>query len=204
MIAKKYKDLLESLCKQGLGRYFILHKLEKHTYFGKINYDKGHLVLQDTHILKGLTPELFQPVWYEGLVGMICASGKHEWDSLTYYGLEHCKVKPDLGQTRGNALIAAQNQYGDSIMSFQGSIYRGFNLLLDNSFLPVVLLNPINSIEGEPGLVVSDLRTATMKIDLLIKLNDMVVKSVGKIEELEINTVDLSDDDFHKYFDGFI
>ncbi len=204
MIAKKYKELLELLCKQGLGSYYILHRAGTHIYFGKINYEKGHLVLRNSDILKDLKPELFEPVWHEGLVGMICASGKHEWESLSFYGLEHCTVKPDLGQTRGNALIAAQNQYGDSIMSFQGSIYRGFNLLLENSFLPVILLNPITSIEGERGLVVSDLRTVPIKIDLLIKLNDIVVKSIDNIQALQIDDIDMTDNDFHKYFDDLI
>jgi hypothetical protein len=126
MFAKKYKDLLESLCRYGLGSYLVLHKTNDHVYFGTVDYEKGHMVLHDSEMLKDLKPELFQPVWNEGLVGMICVSTKHEWESISYYGLEYCNVKPDLSQTRGNALIAAQNQYGDSIMSFRGSIYRGF------------------------------------------------------------------------------
>ena len=203
MLAKKYKELLEQLCRYDLGRYLVLHKDKDHVYFGTVTYEKNHLVIQDSEMLNGLKPELFQPVWHDGLVGMICASKKHEWESLSYYGLEHCNIKPDLGQTRGNALIAAQNQYGDSIMSFQGSIYRGFNLLLENSFLPVILLSPIKSKEDEYGLIVTDLRTVPIDIKLLIKLNDMVYESIHNVQSFQINSVNLSDDDFHRYFDGF-
>ena len=39
--------------------------------------------------------------------------------------------KPDLDSTRGNNLIAAENEYGDCLIDFKGSIYRGFNLLLE-------------------------------------------------------------------------
>jgi hypothetical protein len=73
--------------------------------------------------------------------------------------------------------------------------------LLDNSFLPVILLNPIKSKEDQFGLIVSDLRTVPMDIKLLIKLNDMVFKSIKNIQSFQINSVNLSDNDFHRYFD---
>ena len=202
MFSKEYKKLLESLCKHGMRNYFVLHRDKNHVYFGSLNFEKGHLALQDTNLLQGLKPELFEPAWHGGLIGMICASSKYEWESISYYGLEHCNVKPDLSQTRGNALIAAQNQYGDSIMSLQSSIYRGFKLLLDNSFLPVILLSPIKSIENEYGLIVSDLRTVPLDIKLLIKLNDLVSESIHNVQTLQIDTISMSDNDFHRYFDG--
>ncbi len=202
MHADKFKKILNLLCENGLSDYYVLFRSSNHTSFGKIQFDKGHLALRDTGLLTGLNPEIFEPVWHQGLVGMICKSGQYEWDSLTYYGLEECQIKPDLGSTRGDLLIAAQNQYGESIVDFRGSIYRGFQLLLDNSFLPVILLNTIFSRNNEPGLIVSDLRTVPLNIKLLIKLNDLVVKSVEQYNTVSINDVDMSSTDFHKYFDG--
>lgn len=201
--ADEFKRLLESLSRHGLGDYYALYRTNKHVYFGKVGYVHGHLAVKDTNIFSDFNPTLFEPVWHEGLVGMICFSSKFNWDSLTYYGLQHCRIKPDFTSTRENALLAAENQYGDSIMGFQGSIYRGFNLLLENSFLPVILLHPIKSDNDELGLVVSDLRTVPLPMKLLVRINDMVVKSIRKVNFYQVNTVDMSATDFDRLFDQY-
>ncbi len=203
MIAKNFKLLLEKLCLFGLGKYYVLHKVDNHVYFGNVSFDKGHLVVHDTDVLADMSPALFEPVWHGGLIGMICHSDEHDWDSLTFYGLEHCDNKPDLDSTRGNNLIAAENEYGDCLIDFKGSIYRGFNLLLENSFLPVILMRPIKSKNNEIGLMVADLRTAPMKIKTLLKLNDMVTQSIQMTKVMKVDDVDMSADEFHKYFDQY-
>ncbi len=204
MHTKKFKQLLEELCRYGLSNHYVLYRTSEHVYFGNINYVKGHLSVKDTGLISDLNGKLFEPVWHEGLIGMICHSKKYEWESLTFYGLENCKINPDLSKTRGNALIAAQNQYGESIMDFKGSIYRGFSLLIDSSFLPVILCNPIYSRDNELGLIVSDLRTVPMEIKLLSKLNDVVFNSIKDYKTLQVNDVDISSNDFHKYFDSYL
>lgn len=201
--ANEFKNLLELLGKYGLGDYYALYRSNKHVYFGKVGYIHGHLSIKDSNIFSNFNPNLFEPVWHEGLVGMVCYSVKYSWESLTYYGLQHCKIKPDFTSTRENALLAAENQYGDSIMGFQGSIYRGFKLLLENSFLPVILLHPIKSDNDELGLVVSDLRTVPLPIKLLIRINDMVVESIRKVDFYQVKSVDMSSTDFHKMFEQY-
>ncbi len=203
MIAKNFKRLLEKLCCYGLSMYYVLHKSDDHVYFGNVSFDKGHLVVHDTGILADISPALFEPVWHGGLIGMICHSDKHNWDSLTFYGLEHCDTKPNLDSTRGNNLIAAENEYGDCLIDFQGSIYRGFDLLLENSFLPVVLMKPIKSKNNEIGLMVADLRTAPMKIKILLKLNDMVTQSIQMTKTMKVDDVDMSTEEFKKYFNTY-
>ena len=203
MIAKKFKQLLEKLCCYGLSNYYLLHRAGNHVYFGNVNFDKGHLVINDTDILADISPALFEPVWHGGLIGMICHSDKHDWDSLTFYGLEHCETKPDLDSTRGNNLIAAENEYGDSLINFKGSLYRGFDLLLENSFLPVILMMPIKSKNNEIGLMVADLRTAPLKIKILLKLNDMVTQSIQMSKVMKVDGVDMSTDEFQKYFNQY-
>ncbi len=203
MIAKNFKGLLEKLCSYGIGKYYILHKSDTHIYFGNLNFEKGHLAVHDTEVLSGISPALFEPVWNEGLIGMVCHSKSQDWDSLTFYGLEHCDRAPDLSSTRGNSLIAAENEYGDSLIDFQGSIYRGFDLLLENSFLPIILLTPIKSKYDEIGLIVSDLRTAPMNIKILLKLNDMVTQSIQMTKTMKVDDVDMSAKDFEKYFNQY-
>ena len=203
MIAKNFKLLLEKLCCYGLSKYYVLHKSNNHVYLGNVSFDKGHLVVNDTDILGDISPALFEPVWNSGLIGMICHSDKHNWDSLTFYGLEHCETKPDLDSTRGNNLIAAENEYGDSLINFKGSVYRGFDLLLENSFLPVVLMMPIKSKNNEIGLMVADLRTAPLKIKILLKLNDMVTQSIQMSKVMKVDDVDMSADEFQKHFNQY-
>ena len=204
MIAKEFKSLLEKLCNYGLGNYLILHKSNKHVYFGNLIFEKGNMGIHDTGLLNDLSPALFAPVWNEGVIGMICQTDKHEWDSLTFYGNEECDVKPDLSSTRNSALVAAENEYDDNLINFAGTAYRGFELMLENSFLPVILLKPEKSKSGELGLVVADLRTVPMKIDLLIKLNEMVVKSIEKYKILNVDDVEMATEDFEKYFGAYM
>ncbi len=135
---------------------------------------------------------------------MICWSENKIWESLTFYGLDKCQLTPDFSNTRGSAIIAAQNQYGDSIINFEGSVYRGFQLLLEHSFLPAIIIYPVKSKYNETGLAVTDLRTVPLDIKLLIKLNDTVVNSIEAYKTLAVDDLDLSKSDFHKYFNGFI
>ena len=203
MIANNFKQLLEELCNYGLNNYYILHKSDDHIYFGNINFEKGHMGIHDTGMLSDCSSALFKPVWNEGLIGMICHSDEYDWETPSFYGLEHCDVKPDLSSTRGNSLLAAENEYGDCLMNFKGSIFRGFDLLLVNNFLPVILMKPMKSRSGEIGLMVSDLRVAPMDIKLLIKLNDMVVQSIKINKVLKVDDVDMSAEEFHKYFAAY-
>lgn len=198
------KTLLKTLTEYGLGNLYALHPTQHHVYFGNIKYEKGQLSVIDSGLLTNLNNDLFDPVWKEGLVGMVCKADNKTWDSLSFYGLDKCRINPSFGNTRGNALLAAQNQYGDSIIDFEGSVYRGFQLLLDNSFLPTVLINPVKSTNDDWGLAVADLRTVPLELDLLIKLNDTVVKSIAPYKTLSVGDIDLSESDFHKYFNGYI
>jgi hypothetical protein len=204
MNATELKKLLLKLCKYGLGNLYVLHPTKTHVYFGNISFDKGRLSIVDTNLLKSLRADLFEPVAKEGLVGMICRSENQAWESLTFYGLGKCHITPDFSNTRANAIIAAQDQFGETIIDFKGSVYRGLQLLLDHSFLPAIIIHPVKSKDNEFGLAVTDLRTVPLDIKLLIELNDSVVHSIEAYKTLAVDDLDLSESDFHKYFDGFI
>ena len=204
MIAVEFKKLLQELCNYGLSNYYVLHKVNEDIFFGQISFDKGHMALRDTGLLQDLKPELFNEVWNEGLIGMISLSEKHQWEDLTFYGLENCDVKPDLSKTRVKSLIAAQNQYGDALIAYTGSIYRAFEMFMNSNFLPVILLKPVKSCAGEIGLKVADLRIVPMKIQLLVQINELVANTIDNRRKLQVDDLDMSDEEFQKYFGGYV
>jgi hypothetical protein len=53
---------------------------------------------------------------------MLCDSKDKEWQNLTFYGLQNCELPEDLESSRHGFLIAAQNQYGEKLIDFSGSI----------------------------------------------------------------------------------
>lgn len=195
--------LVLSLFKQGLGELFVLHVTKSTVCLGNIVLEKGRVLLKDSGHLTGLKPAQLSPCWEGGILGMVAESGKHQWQSLTFCGLEKCDLPVDLGKTRHGALVAARNQYGESLIDFVGSVYRGYQLMLDNHFLPMVLLSEARARDGAAGLPVGDLRIVPMDLAVIRKLNDEVRRSVEKrlvldVEDLEVNA-EVFDEMFEQY-----
>lgn len=198
------KFILEYLVKQGLSEHFILHVINKKACLGRILYDKNTLHFKDTGVLADINPQNLKPCWESGIIGMITPSKNREWESLTFLGIENCKVSVDLSSTRHGVMVSAKNQYGDSLNTFEGSIYRGFNLLLDYHFLPVILLHQIKSRSGIDGLAVADLRMAPMPIKTLLVVNDMVLNVVDKHMSIEVEEAAIENSEFEKMFGEFL
>jgi hypothetical protein len=199
----KNRRLLESLYKGGLGHHLVLYRTADRVYLGNLQYDRNRLVIKDTGHLSKIKPSTLDQCWNGGVIGMVCNTNTYAWESLTFYGLEECVIKPDLSKTRNGALVAAENQYGDRLIDFAGSIYRGFKLMMENYFLPVILLQTIQSRHGEAGLIVSDLRIVPMDLVLIRTLNDELTKIIEKYTLLDVNDVDISKADFDKMFARF-
>ncbi len=197
-------DLISSMFMQGLGEHLMLHKTERNVYLGYILYEKGMFVIKDQELLPGVKPALLYPCWQNGYLGAVCSSKAHEWESLTFYGLEQCELEVDLSSTRHGALIAAENQYGDKLIDFVGSVYRGFQLLLDYHYLPVVLLKHVRTKAGEDGLAVSDLRMVPMEISIIQTINDIVRKSVEKRLTFGVADLQLNPDEFKELFGNYL
>jgi hypothetical protein len=195
---------LKILYEAGLGHHLVLHRTPERVFLGALKFDKSKLVIRDNGFLQNIKPATLDPCFENGTIGMVCKTEKYDWDSLTFYGIEKTEIKSDLSKTRNGALVAAENQYGDKLINFAGSIYRGFQLLLENHFLPVILLETIISKQGEIGLVVSDLRTIPMDIKKISTLNDEVMKTIEKHTTLDVNDdTDMSDSDFEEMFGKF-
>lgn len=196
--------MVEVLFRYGLGEHLVLHVQKGGSILGKIVYEKDRMLLKDEELLTGFKPEYLKPCWEKGLIGMLCCPKNKQWESLSFYGLEKCKLPVDLESTRHGHLTAAQNQYGEKLIDFVGSVYRGFNLMLDNHFLPVVLLQQVNSKSGEIGLAVTDLRTAPMPINLIQKIHDIVREEVDMRLTFNVEDTDLNASDFQSIFKQYL
>jgi len=200
----KLINLITTMFKQGLGEVLVLHVTESEALLGFLIYEKGRLVIRDQKYLAGIKPSQLAPCWENGVVGMVGYSKDQEWQSLTFYGLEYCDLKVDLDKTRHGALAAAENQYGDNLLDFKGSIYRGYQLMLDNHFLPVVMLRSVRSKDGVPGLAVCDLRAAPMSLSVIRAVNADVRKGVEKHLVLEVEDAELTDEQFSRLFGNYL
>jgi len=196
--------IVEILFRYGLGEHLVLHIHKDEPILGKIVYEKDRLLLKDHSLLTGFKSEFLKPCWEKGLIGMICAPHNREWESLSFYGLEKCDLPVDLESTRYDNLTAAQNQYGERLVDFVGSVYRGFNLMLDNHFLPVILLQQTNSQSREIGLAVTDLRTAPMPINVIQKIHDIVRENIDVHLSLNVKDVNLESTDFETIFRQYL
>lgn len=197
--------LIKKLFERGLGEHLVLHVADDDLILGYLVYDKGHVYLKDTKILGEFVPEQFLPCWESGTLGMVCWLRDCEWESLSFLGLEECAIPVDLSQTRHGVLVAAENQYGDRLIDFVGSIYRGFQLMLENHFLPVALLSGVKSRNGDDGLLVTDLRASPMDIKLIEKIHNLVYYRIQRHLAVEMNDeLQMSAEQFQNTFSEFL
>jgi hypothetical protein len=197
-------ELIHSLYKQGLGEYLILHINKGKVILSNINYEKGRIVFDEKNYLPDFEPKRLKACWENGTLGMVAQSLGHEWESLTFYGLEHCQLPADLSSTRHGALAATENQFGDNLIDFVGSTYRAFQLMLDSHYLPVILFKPLKTSSGEIGLTVTDLRMMPMDIALIQTIHDVVRKSVDSKISVDIDEANLNTVEFESLFGSFM
>ena len=196
--------LINDLYQHGLGDLLILHIVNNKVILGNITYNKGKLTFKDRNYLPDFNPADLKPCWENGMIGMVSKSSGHEWESLTFYGLEYCNIPVDLSSTRHGLLVAAENQFGDKLIDFVGSIYRGYQLMLDRHFLPVILFKEMSVKSGETGLIVTDLRTVRMKISLIRTIHDVVRESIADHLQVNISDADLNTMEFQNLFGDFM
>ncbi len=201
-----FTNLIRNMIEQGLGDFLVLHTAKGHVYLGNISYVKGNFAIKDQGLLTGMDPdpEQFSSCWENGFLGCIYHSKDSEWQGLSFNGLEECKMPVDLSATRGNALGLAENQYGDKLCDFVGSAYRGIQLMLDNHFLPVVLLKHVLTRTGESGLAVSDLRMVPMELSVISHLNNVVRNSVEKKLSYDVGDLEMNPDKFSELFGNYV
>ena len=198
------QNLISSLFEQGLGELFVLRAASPCATLGQIVHDKGKLVLKDRDFLKGKTlPHQVGPCWDIGIMGALCHQPGHDWESLTFLGPDRCIFNEDLSASRYGMMKAARNQYDEDLIDFCGSVYRGFQLMLDNYFLPVVLLHEMKLKDGNVGLAVSNLRVAGIPFETLSEVNNQLRKMVEPHLSLDVQDVQLDDEEFSSLFANY-
>lgn len=198
-------NLLEGLYSLGLGELLMLYVTHDKVLLGNLVIEKGKLAIKDRGHLKNVRPAQVAACLDAGIMGALCSLEGCEWQSLTFLGVEHCHVPTgDLSETRTGLLMVTKNQYGDSLMDFKGSVYRGFQLMIDNHFLPIVLCRSLETTQGVPGLAVCDLRLASIPLATVQKVNQAVRASVDRYLTLDVQDLDMGDEEFSQLFGAYL
>ena len=199
-------DIINSLYKKGLGDLLILHTMKSRIYLGRMLYEKERLVIKDQGFLSSLKSDELLQCWENGIIGAVCSSENQEWEGLTFCGLQQCEVSPEdlLSKTGHGGLVAAENEYGEQIIDYFGSVYRGYQLLLSNHFLPIVLMTKIRTKKGGFGLAVSNLRAAPLSIAVINDVHNVIMESVEKHLTLEVDDVQIESEQFSKLFGDYL
>ena len=196
--------LIARMFMRGLGQLLVLHTTPDRVYLGYLSFEKGRLMIRDKGLLEGVKPAQLAPCLDYGFLGALYTTQQFEWQSLTFCGIEHCDTPPNLSNTRQGAMFAAENQYGENLVNFVGSIYRGYQLMLDNHYLPVVTLKYMKIKSGESGLAIGDLRSAPIDLSIIRKVNDFVRDSIEKQLLLEVEDIQLNEEKFEQMFGNLI
>ena len=195
------RELIASLFDRGLGELLVLSVSDQAVTLGQLARDKGKLVLKDRGYLKGkTTPQQVEPCWDIGVMGALCHQSGHDWESLTFVGTDYCVSNEDLTSSRMGMMKAARNQFDENLLDFCGSFYRGFQLMLDSHFLPVVLPHAVPLKDGKTGLAVSNLRVAGVPMEALYAVHDHLQKIIEPHLSLEAEDVFVDDDEFSSLF----
>jgi hypothetical protein len=172
----KFMQLVESLFKHGLSELPVLYTRANGTYLGYMVYEKGHLAFKDSGLFSSTAPNLTD--WSKYTVGMVCYREMLQWKSLSFYGVDYCKLSSELNPDLEGSLTSVQNEFGDRLYDFVGSIYRAYNTLLSNNFLPVVLLRQALSKNNLTGLLIGDLRAAPLPPDVMSEVHDLIIQTL--------------------------
>jgi len=178
MVNKLPLKLFRDLFERGVGELLMIQQTVDRVLLGNLVMDKGALLLRDRGLMKGVSQASVAACWDIGVIGAVCDLKGNEWASLTFLGADHCKIPVDLSSTRNRLLKGITSTAGESVIVFKGSVYRGFQLLLDANLLPLVLPFPIETDEKVIGLAVCDFRFASVSIDIISTVNDLVRTSI--------------------------
>ena len=191
-----YRELFE----RGLGELLMLRQKGDRVLLGNLTMDKGALVLRDRGLIGQVSPDDVAPCWDLGIVGAVAYTPNNEWESLTFLGPDRCKIPVDLSSTRHNVLGRTIAATGETLLTFYGSVYRGFKLMLESNLLPLVLPLPLETHEGVRGLAVTDFRFATVPLDTVRKVFFQVNTTIDHFMTLSVQEVDVDQDEFEKLF----
>lgn len=201
---KPFLEVVQKMFEQDLGELLVLHRTDTKVYLGPLILDKGKISVKDAGLLPNIKVSDADPCFENGFLGCVCHTEGQEWDTLSFHGMELCDLPVSLSSTCHSTLVSAGNEYGENLSDFLGSVYRAFKLMLDNQFIPVLLLRNVRTKTGESGMAVTDLRMMPMEIPLITDLNHVVRESVEKHLTSGVDDVEIHSDQFDELFADFI
>lgn len=196
--------LLKILFERGLGELPMLRVVDDHALIGNLVMDKGTLTFKDRGLLAGVSKDAVAACWDIGILGAVCDIRGNDWDSLTYLGPDNCHIPVNLTNTRHRLLRTIVNASGEDLITYKGSAYRGFKMLLDAHLLPVCIPRMIDTRAKVPGIAVTDFRYATAPLGVVLKVNDMVRTAVERQVSLTVEDFEMTEDEFSSMFGGYI
>lgn len=185
---------INSLFSHGLGEYPVLCQRIDNIYLGNMIFDKGHIFFKDRGIMTKADAIPDDYNWLDQILGMVCFRDTYKWQSLTFYGVDHCQLD-GIESAQRKKLTAITDPDRNRMSDFIGSVYRAFHTLMEHDFLPIGLLHPVNTYNNEHGICVCDIQSAGLSAattetvrklihnavdrQLTIKLEDITVPRAG-------------------------
>lgn len=198
-------QLIKELYRIGLGELYILHPIGKNISLCKLVYAKEKLCLKEIEVLtEYIKAESFAPCWQYALLGALSKPYGMEWESLTFNGVKHTNIPDLLTDSRHDRLLSTQNGLGDLLFDFVGSVYRGYRLMLDQSFLPVVILKEVKVGESRTGIAVTDLRSAPLPVDVIRKYIAETRALIDRYVYVQIEDLEVSTSEFDELFNEYL
>lgn len=198
------RELLKDLFARGLGDVLILHVSSSKVLLGNVLFEKGKMILKDHGYFDDIKPEQVAPCLESGAIGALCSLGDRDWESLTVLGIDHCYVTADLSATPTNLLGLSRNQYGDTLMDFDGSVYRGFKLMLECNLLPVVVMDVVKTKLGTSALSICDLRLASIPLSTIHTVYDQQQHFVERHLTVSVEDFEVDSDEFNEMFGAYL
>ncbi len=197
-------QILTRLFLRGLGELLVLHTKGDQVLIGNIAVEKGKAVFKDRGFLHGISAAQVATSLEYGIVGVITDLRDRHWQTLTFLGITHCRIPVDLSATRTGLLRTTRGAQGDTLVDFEGSWYRGFQLMLEHHFLPVVAMIPVPTAKYGSGLAVCDLKMATLPLEMMQRIHNAVRVTVDKHLTVEVEDVDVDSEDFTRLFGAYL
>ena len=201
---RPFIEVIQQMFERDLGELLVLHRTDTRVYLGPLVLNNGRVSVKDAGLLPNIKVSDVDLCFDNGFLGCVTHSEGQEWDCLSFHGMELCDLPVSLSSTAHSTLATAGNDYGENLSDFMGSVYRGFKLMLDNQFIPVLLLRNVYTKTGESGMAVTDLRMMSMDVSMIRNLNHVVRESVEKHLSSGVDDVEILDDQFAELFGDFI
>jgi hypothetical protein len=191
--------LIDLLNKHGLGDLLISHVIKGVPTLCNITYVAGELVLRPNAKIK-YDPNVKPSDCKGELLGVITKADNEEWKGMTFLGLSYCDFNMDSSKDYINRIKNIKNQYGDSLIDFKGSIYRAYQLSLDNDILPIISMHALKTKNGKYGLAVNNLSSGGHASSEKTKIYEALYSAVEKKLTYSLDELNLPEESFADLF----